>query len=263
MMHVQLIDVSTSALGRLAEQLRRHPDVRHLDDLLLGEWGLSKSAAAVQAALAPFAPETWGPLLEVVLAERRRADKPAPEFVWTGPAPHHSRARRTRVLLEGMFRQARSEVLVAGYAFDHGRELFEHLHRAMVERDVTARFYINLKQERSPNGGPEAMSLEQVRAGAQEFLDENWPFGSPWPRLFVDKRLMTGECWASLHAKCAVVDAAHTLLTSANFTQRGQERNIEAGAVVHDETFAQTVLEQFNLSTLRGLFLEVKLPGKG
>lgn len=256
-----LTQVSTSALRRLADQLRRHPEVQRLDAFVLAEWGLGKSAQVVQAALAPFPPEAWRPLLEVVLAERQRATKPPPELVWTGPAPHHGQARRTRVLLEGMFRQARSDVLVAGYAFDHGQELFAHLHKVMAEHGVTARFYINLKQDKAPRGGPAAMSLAQVRAGAQSFLDENWPFGAPWPRLFVDKRLMTGECWASLHAKCAVVDAAHVLLTSANFTQRGQERNIEAGAMVHDETFAQTVLQQFQLSTRHGLFLEVKRAG--
>ncbi len=32
-----------------------------------------------------------------------------------------------------------------------------------------------------------------------------------------------------LHARCVVVDRARAFVSSANFTQRGQERNIEVG----------------------------------
>jgi phosphatidylserine/phosphatidylglycerophosphate/cardiolipin synthase-like enzyme len=51
-------------------------------------------------------------------------------------------------------------------------------------------------------------------------------------RFFYDKRsLLPGPPWCSLHAKCAVVDGARSFISSANFTQRGQERNIEVGVL--------------------------------
>jgi phosphatidylserine/phosphatidylglycerophosphate/cardiolipin synthase-like enzyme len=53
---------------------------------------------------------------------------------------------------------------------------------------------------------------------------------------------------ASLHAKCLVVDHEQTLITSANFTERGQERNIEVGVLIRDKGFANALERQwFNL----------------
>lgn len=45
-----------------------------------------------------------------------------------------------------------------------------------------------------------------------------------------------------------VADHEETLITSANFTERGQSRNIEVGVLVRDTLFAQAIEQQwFNL----------------
>ena len=49
----------------------------------------------------------------------------------------------------------------------------------------------------------------------------------------------------SLHAKCIVVDGSTALVTSANFTDRGQTRNIEAGVLVRDRGFAERLASQW------------------
>jgi phosphatidylserine/phosphatidylglycerophosphate/cardiolipin synthase-like enzyme len=51
--------------------------------------------------------------------------------------------------------------------------------------------------------------------------------------------------YASLHAKCVVVDERWSLVGSANFTDRAQTRNIEVGALLDDPLFAQALLGQF------------------
>jgi phosphatidylserine/phosphatidylglycerophosphate/cardiolipin synthase-like enzyme len=48
-----------------------------------------------------------------------------------------------------------------------------------------------------------------------------------------------------MHAKCFVVDERITLVGSANFTARGQSRNIEVGALIEDPAFAHSVLAQW------------------
>ena len=48
-----------------------------------------------------------------------------------------------------------------------------------------------------------------------------------------------------MHAKTLVVDEARVLIGSANFTNRGQTRNIEAGALLHDPAFAKALVTQF------------------
>jgi len=42
-----------------------------------------------------------------------------------------------------------------------------------------------------------------------------------------------------------VVDGAHAFVSSANFTQRGQERNIEVGVLIADPSFASYLAGQW------------------
>jgi phosphatidylserine/phosphatidylglycerophosphate/cardiolipin synthase-like enzyme len=48
--------------------------------------------------------------------------------------------------------------------------------------------------------------------------------------------------FASLHAKCIVVDGRWVFAMSANFTDRGQTRNVEMGVLLEDARLA-AVLE--------------------
>jgi len=47
------------------------------------------------------------------------------------------------------------------------------------------------------------------------------------------------------HAKCIVVDDREALVTSANFTDRGQTRNIEVGVLIEDSRFASRLAGQW------------------
>jgi phosphatidylserine/phosphatidylglycerophosphate/cardiolipin synthase-like enzyme len=51
--------------------------------------------------------------------------------------------------------------------------------------------------------------------------------------------------YASLHAKCLVIDYERSLITSANFTDRGQSRNIEVGVLIHDKGYAEALERQW------------------
>ena len=80
----------------------------------------------------------------------------------------------------------------------------------------------------------------------QDFMDANWKFGPPFPELYCDRRaLRPARPWSSLHAKCVAVDGKRAYLSRANFTSRGQERNIEAGDLIHDATFAGQLERQW------------------
>jgi phosphatidylserine/phosphatidylglycerophosphate/cardiolipin synthase-like enzyme len=50
---------------------------------------------------------------------------------------------------------------------------------------------------------------------------------------------------ASLYAKCIVIDNEIAFVTSANFTEWAQERNLEAGVLIRDEGFARSLRNQF------------------
>ena len=79
----------------------------------------------------------------------------------------------------------------------------------------------------------------------------NYTFGN----IFQICPATKGE-WVSKHAKCMVVDARFTLITSTNFTNRGQIRNIEAGALIDSTAFAQEFLAHWMRLVELGVFKE-------
>lgn len=58
---------------------------------------------------------------------------------------------------------------------------------------------------------------------------EVWPEDAARPRIFHDRPRADGAPYASMHAKCLLVDGSDLLITSANFTFHGLKGNIEIG----------------------------------
>jgi phosphatidylserine/phosphatidylglycerophosphate/cardiolipin synthase-like enzyme len=176
----------------------------------------------------------------VALSEREDRP-PAPELVWTGPEAPAGAARDTAVVLRSLFEGARESVILAGYSFDHAREVLTPLHRSMRDHGVRAKFFVHIPQIERGFAPDEHLATQ-----LSGFLAENWPFGEPRPRLYFDKRaLLPGPPYYSLHAKCVVVDGARAFISSANFTQRALERNIEVGVLIDDASFASYLAGQW------------------
>jgi phosphatidylserine/phosphatidylglycerophosphate/cardiolipin synthase-like enzyme len=56
-----------------------------------------------------------------------------------------------------------------------------------------------------------------------------WRSNARRPRIFQDRERTDSAPFASMHAKCLLVDAKDLLVTSANFTFHGLHGNIEIG----------------------------------
>ena len=72
--------------------------------------------------------------------------------------------------------------------------------------------------------------------------------------VLADSALDLGSVLGRLHAKCIVVDYRRALVTSANFTSRGQERNVEVGVLVESEKFARELVHQWRNAAEAGVF---------
>jgi phosphatidylserine/phosphatidylglycerophosphate/cardiolipin synthase-like enzyme len=68
----------------------------------------------------------------------------------------------------------------------------------------------------------------------------------------------TGER-ASLHAKCVIIDRKVSLVTSANFTQAAQEKNIEAGVLVRAPDFVNRLSGHFDALIAAGILQQCQL----
>jgi phosphatidylserine/phosphatidylglycerophosphate/cardiolipin synthase-like enzyme len=224
------------------------------------------AAGLVTARLSELAelgmpPEHAAVVLEAIAATR--AGRPAPddavELVWTGPEVAGTANRDTAVVVRELFAQASDSVTVAGFAVYQGRTVF----RGLAERiaacpGLRARLFLDVHrghQETTPDG-------EVVRRFARKFVDQDWPVGHPLPEVYYDPRSLDADPAkrSSLHAKCVVVDRRVALVTSANFTEAAQERNIEAGVVVRSARFAARLADHFDALVTAGLLHRLHLP---
>jgi phosphatidylserine/phosphatidylglycerophosphate/cardiolipin synthase-like enzyme len=245
-----LAGISPEELERLAEGIERGAIRCPPTDADLRSHG--HPSEPLRTALDGLAPTAAIRLLRAVIADRAERPTPRLELVWTGPETRIARSRDTAVLVRELFAGARDEVLIAGFSFDHGEAIFEPLHAAMRDHGVDVEVYLDI-----PRASPGVDVGLHVREVASRFLTSNWPFGPPLPSLYHDPRTAEPDALASLHAKCIVVDLAKTLITSANFTDRGQTRNLELGVLIEDPTFASKVSAQWRSLVESGMLARI------
>lgn len=240
MSRTSLKGVSTTVLHQLRAAIASGELRPPIDRSVLVGFGVRHQLEAIEGALGGHKSPACLAVLDVALAEREDR-RPSPELVWTGPEAPAGTARDTAVVLRALFEGARESVLLAGYSFDHAHAVLAPLHGVMRDHGVQARFFVDVPQIERGHDPAEHLA-EHLGA----FVTQNWPFGEPRPRIFYDKRaLQPGPPWCSLHAKCVVVDGAKAFVSSANFTQRGQERNIEVGVLIEDANFASYLAGQW------------------
>ena len=184
-------------------------------------------------------------LLRTLVADRERSGSQGPsvDLVWTGPEGNESWSRDTGVVIRELFVSARESVLVVGFAIHRGREIFQLLSERMEEiPTLKVQMFLNVARALRDTTRSDQLLLRF----ASDFKRQHWP-GKRLPEIYYDPRSLAIDeaTRTSLHAKCVVVDGARSLVTSANFTEAAQRRNIEVGVLVHDEPFARSLIDQF------------------
>ncbi len=226
-------DASLPDLEALLQNLERERVRCPLTETNLVALGLGHLHDAL-GEIAKLDAATLATVLRIAIAERRLRPVPRIGLVWTGPEAHGSTARDTLVVVREIFEHARKSVLIGGYRFDHGKELFAPLHAVMKERHVETKIFLD---------------------DASGFIEKNWPFGEPFPEMYCDPRTADAASRFSLHAKCIVADERKALVTSANFTDRGQTRNLEMGVLIEDGAFASRLVQQWRGLVEAGLLV--------
>ncbi len=237
-----LSDLATPDLEALLRAVQRGQVDCPLSKAGLASAGFGACSGAFLAALDDMDLRGVEAALAIAIAERVHRPPPRLDLVWTGPEARTATTRDTAIVVRQLFEQARKSVVVGGFRFDHGEELLRPLHAVMRDHGVKATFFLDIADHADRADRAEAYATEQI----DRFFADNWPFGPPRPDVYYDPRTaVPGPPWASLHAKCVVVDERVALITSANFTERGQERNVEAGVLIEDERFASSLVAQW------------------
>jgi phosphatidylserine/phosphatidylglycerophosphate/cardiolipin synthase-like enzyme len=178
-----------------------------------------------------------------IAVEARLERESAAELVWSGPETPYARSRDTRVVLDELFSAARRSVLVSTYVVQHVERVFAVLGaRLDTVPELFARIFLNIERKAGDTRLEAALFHECACSWS-----EKWP-GARRPEIYYDPRGVSidADIRASWHAKCVVVDDEVAFVTSANFTEWAQQRNIEAGVLLRSTQFAKQLRHQFD-----------------
>jgi phosphatidylserine/phosphatidylglycerophosphate/cardiolipin synthase-like enzyme len=245
-----LISLTTDDLNQLAGALRSGRLTPPFSPLALRRYVPESAAAPVAAELQQLAQDGMPARYAAACIEtlcRDRVQRPVAEdiidLVWTGPEAPGIVNRDTGVVVREMFQRARDSVLVAGYAIYQGRVIFKELAERMDQSPgLDVQMYLDI--QRRHDDCPSAPEL--VRKFAERFVRVEWP-GRTLPKVYYYPRSLEADHAnrASLHAKCVVVDNETAFVSSANFTEAAQSKNIEVGALIRSRPFARRLAEHF------------------
>lgn len=195
-------------------------------------------------------------LIEAVIADREtHPTEESLELVWSGPESNELTNRDTSVVVRELFAQATTEVLVVGFAVFQGHTVFQRLAERMTEiPHMKVKMFLDIRRAR----GDTTVASELVWKFATNFRKNEWP-GGRLPELYYDPRSLNHDKHerSSLHAKCVVVDRKTALVTSANFTEAAQSRNIEVGTLIHSSRFAEELQQHFEALQRQGILVSV------
>ena len=169
--------------------------------------------------------------------EGRPAIEVLVDLVATGPEISGISNRDTSAVVGDLFRQAERSVTVVGYAVHQGAKIFFDLADRMQSRpNLHIKMCLDIKREIGDTSAPE----EIVRRFLHRFRMTQWPQQKRLPEMYFDPRALTIDQIgrSALHAKCVVVDQRELLVSSANFTEAAQTRNIEIGLLVRSSKLA-------------------------
>ena len=197
-------------------------------------------------AIQGFSPTHLATLLEVTIKARgqRTLVEDLVDLVISGPEAAGMSNRDTSVVVHELFSRAQRTVMVAGYAIYQGQRVFQALaNRMNVVPELKVRMFLDIQRAQ----GDTSASREIVRRFIDRFRTKQWPKDGRLPEVFFDPRALETDSSkrACLHAKCVVIDQKDLFVSSANFTEAAQERNLEVGLLVHSPSLAVRVDRHF------------------
>ena len=258
-----LAAVDTKDLARLADLLDAGFLAPPLSELSLRDHVATSHARPLSSCLEELAAQDLAPshialLLRAFVAGTLSAGHSSlpVEVVVSGPDATGS-ARDTGVVMRQLFAKAHRRVVAVGFAVHQGKSVFNTLaERLDNDEAFDATLCIDVRRHH----GDTTIDRDILRRFASEFVRDEWP-GSRLPRVYYDPRSLTptGRVASSMHAKCVIIDGKEALVTSANFTEAAQERNIELGLLVDSQPVAQQIEKHFMSLIRHGILVSLPL----
>ncbi len=126
-----------------------------------------------------------------------------------------------------------------------GQDIFAALAARMEALpELNVRMYLNIDR---PHGdsSPSELWLAKFQ---KRFRENQWPENMRLPEVFYDPRPLADDDAsesACLHAKFVISDSQQVFLSSANFTEGAQQRNVEARVLLDSSVLARDMETHF------------------
>ncbi len=182
-------------------------------------------------------------LLLALSESQKRANDPSRLFdlVLSGPEVSGVPTGSTEAVMHSMVEQAKTELRFVGYAVYNGKKLFRRLAERMDnEQELQVSFCLDIRRPYQDT----SLGSELVRRFVHDFKSKQWP-GKRLPELYYYHASLNTDqkTKASLHAKCVICDQTSVLVTSANFTEAAQKKNIEMGSIIRHSPFVRRIID--------------------
>lgn len=179
------------------------------------------------------------------------------DLVLSGPEVAGIPTRTTHAVFHALIAEAKEEVLLVGYVIHNASALLSPLVQKMKQNSAL-KVWCCLDIQRQKGDHSDAKLI--IERFTINFSEELWPW-SPKPSVYFDPRSLElrGGLRSSLHAKCIIVDRNAAFVTSANFTDAAQHRNIEAGVLTRDPAFVGKLYSYFDGLRQQGILQRVDI----
>ena len=185
--------------------------------------------------------------IRILLQQREqfRSESGRLELVMTGPEPPGAMVRDTGVVVRQMFLNATHSIWICGFVVYQGKEVFQTLTQRMTQiPELRVRMFLNIDRPYGDSSPSETL----IARFQQRFRETQWPCDVRLPEIYFDPRALTYEeagKSACLHAKFVLADSRQVFISSANFTEAAQQRNIESGLLSEHPSLAEDLRRHF------------------
>ncbi len=171
-------------------------------------------------------------IIEAVLQTRERASNLAlsQTLVVTGPEIENTEVLKTGSRFIEVVQHAKRELMLATFALYQGDQILAPIHQTMAQNPgLEVTLILNVPRKY----GDTTLTEQVVEAYRREFLSKHWPWElRPKVYHFPASLHLKASERASMHCKFVLADEERCFITSANFTEAAQNRNIEVGIEV-------------------------------
>lgn len=234
----QLLDFPASTLLELGNALRGGALRYGVSAGMLSPFAGNRAgelATALQAVLdSGCSTEALGRMCLAIHAAKARMERTdnALYLALSGPEVPGTPVVSTPTVVRALFEEAKHDAIVASYVFHQCGDLLAPL-AARLDADPAfrVRFIVDLSHQRQHAAEPLPIVANRFRTN---FLSNFWS-GKRGPEFWHDPRVFEEDDRTKagvMHAKVVIIDSEAALVTSANFTEAAQNRNVEAGVII-------------------------------